>query len=142
MALSSLRPYFRTHLVALGYTEWKDGFNSENIPSTGLHMSFFIAPGSGTTRKFNQADIEMEVPISLEMRFKGYRNAQDAVDLAYEQAESIIDRVCKASNRIGTAIKNVYPDGFSVERLDNTNDNASILVMNFTSLVILAPDDT
>jgi hypothetical protein len=63
MSLTSVRPYFRTHCNALGFTEWMDGFNIENIPSTLIDMAYHIGPPQTTGISNNQGDQVTEAAV-------------------------------------------------------------------------------
>lgn len=135
---TAIRPYFRSNLVALGYTEWKDAFNTENIPSTKLEKIFHIETPDGSRRDVydqNSQDIEMGVTVRV-MR-KGFREPALAVDTAIADLDAILTRCLASSRRFGAEIKNITYQSHTIAALNETNDNAVLLEINFNCFIIL-----
>jgi hypothetical protein len=140
MSLSVVRPFFRSVLNSQGYTEWTDGFNSENIPSTLLDLSYHIETLNFTGIRLNQSDQEIEMDVSVSLFFKGYRDPAEAIDLSIEKVEDFIKEVLKPSFRVGQftdGIKNITLQGFTLEPKDGTNDNLVKASVIFAVFVII-----
>lgn len=140
MSSTAVRSYIRTHMTALGYTEWTDGFNSQNIPKTVLDKSFFIQPATIAGSPISQADLEMRHAVTIEVRVKGYRNPAGTIDVVLQRHDVILMRLLKASNRLGANIKGIDFIGSRVEPLDASNDNIVLLSIDLEFLTILNPE--
>ncbi len=139
MAMEAIRPYFKTHLNALGFKEWKDAFNVSNIPSTLVQGSYHVlSPGGQRRAAYNQQDQGIIQNTQVRVFYKGYRSPADAVDAAMLGYNTILTRVLAPENRLGVVVKNVFFDSMNIQPIDATNDNAAILEINFSCLIILS----
>jgi hypothetical protein len=130
--LTSVRPYFRSRLLDLGFTEWTDGFNKENIPRSLLDGSFHIESGAISPTRSNHQVHEFTSAIVVSVFFKGYRNPAEAIERAISQSERILKSTLKASDRLeGDCIKDVFVGDINVSPLSASNDNAVTLEMGF-----------
>lgn len=135
MSLELVRPYFRTRVSALGYTEWTDGFGIDNIPETVLDKSFHITHGAVSPRSRSGQDIVYTVPITVNVFFKGYREVTLAIDEGMGGAEAIVNACIKQANYVAP-IKLVELDTFTVEPYDEVdNDNIVKAEINFNVVV-------
>lgn len=133
----AVRPFFRTQMTGLGFKEWKDGFNFENIPSTLLDKSYHIENPSGDrVGSYDQRSQNFEQVVLIRVFFKGYRYPADAIDNAQAQLDNIVDQVLDPRIRIGVKIKNVYLNSWQTLQLAKSNDNGAILEMEFRVLLI------
>ena len=137
MSLVHIRPYFRARMNALGFREWTDAFNIENIPSNILDRSYHIESNSVAGDSIHMEDQELNGTVNIKVFIKGYRTPADAVDKAMEYGDSIITECCKASNRLVGNLKNVVLNSLSIEPLALTNDNSAILTIAFNVFTIL-----
>lgn len=140
MSLSSVRPYVRSRLEGLGYTEWADGFNYDNIPETILDRSFHVFIESISGGSINQADQETVAAIILRVFFRGYRDASEAIDQSISGLETIVKDVCKASNRT-SVLTNVVFDGADFEPLTVNNDSSVLLTIRLGARVIIGVEE-
>ena len=130
--LSSSRSYFRSRLNALGFKEWTDGFNVENIPKTLLSGAYHIE-SQAVSPTVQLQSYEFESAVLIRIYLKGYRNPASAIDEAFERAESVLESVLLPSTRLlQDCIKDVQAGSIEVEALSASNDNSVILNMNFT----------
>jgi hypothetical protein len=135
MSLELVRPYFRTRVSALSYTEWTDGFGIDNIPETILDKSFHITHGTVGPRSRSGQDIVYSVPITVNVFFKGYREVTEAIDLGMAGAEAIVNACIKQANYVAP-IKLVEFVGFTVEPYEEIeNDNIVKTEINFNVIV-------
>lgn len=137
MALTDVRAYFRTRMVALNFKEWPDGFNFENIPKSIINNAFHIESNTITPDAVNMTTYDFSSPVTLRLFVKGFRDPAQAIDNAITFYESILCEVLKPANRLGTQIQNVTPGPTSILPLSDNNDNAVILEMEFTARVFL-----
>lgn len=138
MSLTAVIPYFRAQALEQGWHEWKDAFNTENIPGTLIDRSFHIQMGRANEKRLNQYDLEMIVPLQVKYYKKGFKDPASARDAAISSAETFAKACLKASNRLtGAGIKNVSLIGFEPSQYANTNDNIVVVQMEFTALVII-----
>ena len=133
MAISSVRPYFRARMKALNFKEHKDGFNFNNVPSTLQDKTFHIDSGDLTIGSANQLTHEIDYKVTVRVYKRGFRDPNAALDAVDQTTETILTEILKPSNRLGTDIKDVVPDAIRKVPLDNSNDNAIILEMDFTA---------
>ena len=141
MSLSNVRPYFRTILDNLNYSEWKDGFNFENIPQSILDRSYHLGPPSITGIKNNQLDQELNASITIKIHIKGYLDPALAIDTAVQEGEEVIKESVLSTNRIGIPIKNVIFESMEIEPLNQNDDNSVTISMDFTCFVIVEKED-
>jgi hypothetical protein len=135
--LSQIRPFFRTRLLDLRYREWTDGFNFENIPSNILDKSFHISTPSGARRgAYDLQSQEIEQDVVIRVFLKGYRNPASAIDDALVRYDQILNTFL-GPDRLGCAIKNIYLQTMQILPLAPSNDNAVILEVSFTCLIII-----
>jgi hypothetical protein len=136
--ITAIRPYFRARLNALGFREWKDGFNFENIPSTILDKSYHVEiPRGSRLNAFDMSSNDITQDVVVRVFFKGFRNPSEAIDLALLKYEQILQSVLASENRIGVDIKNIYFDSCQILPLSDSNDNAVILEITFSCLIII-----
>lgn len=136
--LNDVKPYARTMMANLGVrTEWTDGFNFENIPSTKLDKTFHVELIDAREISNNQDNLVVEQPFFLRVFRSATGNPKTAIDLCLKEAKQIVDEFLKPQNRLTQpAIKNVMLDSVLVEKLNASNDNGLIGKIAFTALVI------
>jgi hypothetical protein len=135
----SVRSYFRTHLNALKFNEWKDAFNVENIPSTIISGSYHISAPQGSRRDaYDPTSQDVEAEVVIRIARKGLKTPADAIDQCTKDLDAILARVLLASNRLGCDLKNIYYEGHSIDQLSATNDNVAVLEITFRCLIILS----
>lgn len=133
--LTSVRPFFRTRLNGLGFSEWKDGFQSDNIPRSLLDGAYHIESGLVTPTAPNQQLSVFDSEVVVRVFFKGFRSPADAIDKALEKAEVILSDILQPDVKHSlTCIKDIRSEQITVEPLAATNDNSVILTMNFTAV--------
>lgn len=140
MSITATRAYFRSRASAIsGMKEWKDGFNTENIPGTILNKSYHISQGIVTGTKLNQNDQEMSFQVTVEIFTKGFKDVATAIDSSIELAEDYITECVTPGNRLtqSTGIKNVIFESASFDPLALTNDNSVMARLTFRVFTIL-----
>lgn len=131
MCLAQVRTYFRNRMEALGYEEWRDGFNKDNIPSTLLDRVFHLESGDIAPTASNHQVHAFSSPITIRVYLKGFLDPASAIDTALESADLILDEILLPSNRLGTETKDVVPSSISVNPLTDNNDNSVLLELGF-----------
>ena len=132
-----MRPYFRTRLDGLGYEEWPDGFDFENIPETVIDKSYHLEVGNISTARVDQTMNDINYPIAVRIYLKGFRDPAEAIDEAVSQGEAIICDVTKVVNANAQGIKDVRFESFQPIAKSDNNDNIILLDMAFVAKVIL-----
>ena len=136
--LTAMKPYFRARLNALGLREWTDGFNFENIPANILDKSYHLEfPSGARVDAYDMTSNDITHDIVARVFFKGFRNPSQAIDAALLKYEQILESVLASENRVGVAIKNIYLDSCQIRALSDSNDNAVILEITFSCLIII-----
>jgi hypothetical protein len=140
MAWSDARPFFKSRLDALGYTEWTDGFFSiENLPETIIDKAYHISPTSISGDRQNQTDQESTMTVEVRTFYSGFRYPVEAIDAAVEGSEEIMCSCVSPLSRTLTAgILNVVFISADVAPIDDSNDNAVIVTATYRVRVITA----
>lgn len=141
MSFKTIRPYFQERMSAVDneFKEWEDAFNIDNIPATILDKSWHLRfqPFSYNTGGAHTC-LSFECPITLSVFVKGYRNPVEAVDMALIFADAILKECTKPVQRLNQPkIKNVLPNNVSVRELNDSNDNAAVLEIQFICEVMI-----
>lgn len=124
MSLTALRPYFRGRLASLGFTEWPEPFDFQNIPSNIIDRSFNLELGSVAGIVRQNLHHEFDAQVTIRAFFKGFREPANALDEAIARAELILKDCCKVENWGPTALKGITVQSVDFLPLDNDlNDN-------------------
>jgi len=135
--VASIRPFFRQQLDALGYREWKDGFNFTNIPSSLLDRSYHLStPSSARLGPWDQASQELHQDVVVRVFLKGFKNPAAAIDDAMSRYDNILTRIFDPSKRLGCEIKNIYLNTMEILPFAESNDNSITLEITFSCLII------
>lgn len=137
MALTDVRNYFRNRMYALGYNEWTDEFNIENIPSTILDKTYHVESGDIASTASNHQPHRFDCPVTIRLFLKGYDNPVSAVDDAYVHCEDVLAEVLLPANRLSDDIHDVQPVNIAVEPLTASNDNSVVLVITFNAITFM-----
>jgi hypothetical protein len=137
MSLDSVRPYFKARMQALGLKEWKNPFDTSNIPENIIGSQYNVALAPSAQLKFSQQNLDLRVPINLKLFVKAYKQHMVAYDSAIALANDVLVEVLKPSNRLTqTDIKTINMGLMSIDPYAPTNDN--IMVVNFVFNVDVA----
>lgn len=137
MSLSNIYPYFRSRMKGLGYEEWPDGFNRDNIPSTIRNKSFHILTPDMVGGTVNQNHQDTSTSVSISFIINGYRDPTEAKEKAMLELEKIIKDIINIRNRTATLL-NVIFEGANMDALNSNDDNQVLVDMNFTAIVVLS----
>lgn len=141
MSLTDVRPYFTNRLTALGFTEWDDAFQDDNIPSTILDRAFFQTLIGVTGETTTALDVELTATVEVRCFFKGYREPVLALNEAIDRSEKVIKSCVNTLNQAGTGIKGVYLNSLGLEPINlDGNDNVVKAVLVFDVRVYLCTD--
>ncbi len=137
MSLSTTRSYFKARLDALGYEEWQDGFNFENIPENIIDKAYHIENFEIETVQMDQAHIELDVKVVTRVFFKGFQTIKDALDSVDEKLEAIIVEVMKPTNRLtgSDGLREVQLTSIAKVPVALSNDNTVMAELNWTAQV-------
>ena len=139
MSLDTVRPYFKARMQALGLKEWKNPFDTSNIPENIIGSQYNVAFAPANQLKFNQQNLDLRIPINLKLFVKAYKQHMVAYDSAIALANDALVEVLKPSNRLTQAdIKTINLGLMSIYPYAPTNDN--IMVVNFVFNVDVALD--
>lgn len=140
MSMINAKAYLRGMAKDCGLTEWRDGFDSQNIPENILDKSFWLEiSDQATGKKLNQYDQEIIFPISIRIFKKGYRTPADAIDDSVLLIENLIKAVCHPEDALtqGNGIVSVTFDSSRIEPMSASNNNSVMSTLTFSFLVIL-----
>jgi len=137
--IAEVQDYVRARMRELGYTEWTDGFNFENIPRTRLDTTFHIALGASAGVSNNQDHQIINSPFTVRIFGAQTRTPKDLIDAAVVRADAVIAKMINPRKRlVEISIKNVVFNLMEVEQLDESNDNGVIVRVEFTASVFLS----
>lgn len=134
MSLTAPIQYAVKELTKLGYTEWEEPFDPENIPSSLMDKAFHVSmdPFNGFVKEnVSQA---IDVPVTVRCFFKGFRTPKDARDEAIAQCDEIIADMINATNfrSFSIPITGVQFDSGRIDPFENDqNDNVVVAVLTF-----------
>lgn len=137
MSLTSVRSYFRGRLDSLGYKEWTDGFEFDDVPETVLDQTYHITTGTISTNSVSHTINDLAYPVTIRLYLKGFRDPAQAIDDSITEGERIINDVTSVANSNGQGIKEVRFSSMEPTPKDVANDNIVLLVMTFDARVIL-----
>lgn len=140
MSMTAVIPYFRTHMNALGFREWRDSFNFDNIPKNIINKSYHIEISSVSGIVLNQHVQEAVASITVRLFLKGYKDTTTRRETGISYCEDILKRMCDPDNRTTGTVKNVKFDSMTVLPIDPTNDNIMMFEVNFTGLIFVDVD--
>lgn len=135
--LDAIKPYFSDKLESLGYKQWNDGFNFENIPSTVLDNSFHVFIPTINGISLNQGNQELEVTTLVRIFRKGFVNVADALNELTGDITDFLVLALLPADRLANPIKNVTFNVANLLELEASNDNAIIVEFDFTVRIIL-----
>lgn len=140
MSLINIREYLKTRMDGLGYNEWQDGFNTENIPETVTDTSYHILVTEINGGPINHTHQDTEATVSMKVIYRGYRNVTEAIDASILGLETIVKDICKVSNRTST-ILNVIFNGANFSPLSESNDNSVLVDISLGVRVVLGVEE-
>lgn len=134
--ISEVRSFIRSRVLEedSAFKEWKDGFNSENIPSSILNKSYHVLISNPSNIVTENCLVDDNISAEVKLYFKGGKNIQDALDNAMETAYNIKLRSSNPSNYTDV-IKYVSVDSVIPDPLP-TNDNSILITLNYTLRII------
>lgn len=135
--ISSVRPFFRTRLEGLGYTEHVDAVDFSNIPKTLLDDSFQMETNNITSGPANQLAHDFDYGIVIRVFKRGFGNPVEAYDEADQTIETILSDILNVSNRLGSEIKDIVPVSIDKIPLSASVDNDIILEFSFVVKLLM-----
>jgi hypothetical protein len=143
MSFSSIKPYFRGRLQAVGYTnEHLDAVNLLNVPAVSIDRTFHILVSGSSGISANQSDQTIEANVVVSVFFAGWSNELQAIDDATLAAETILKSCVKISERVTgiDELRNISFISHSVSPVDGSNDNIMVLTLEFNALCVFNID--
>lgn len=135
MSFQAARSHFRSVMDALGYNEWTDGFNIEDIPSSIIDGSYHLTSYSANAVSHNHIDLSVNQRMQITVFRKGYKDFASGIDILNEDADTIFGSLLSPTNRLTTAIKSIKFVSMAIEPLADSNDNSAKLTLDFDCLV-------
>jgi hypothetical protein len=137
--ISSITPYARARLQALGYVEWIDGFNADNIPATQLESTFVVDLGTTNSVRMNQTDLWCETDFTVKIFKPTIRDNNQNIDDAAVACDAVIDEMMKVTNRLnqtvtGVNLKDIRFVSCKIEPLNETDDNGVMCSLEFKAI--------
>ena len=100
--ISEIRTYLKSQVSALSskYTEHKDAFDDENIPSQSIDKTYFIKYQLNGTSSLGQGHGIFSASSEIKLYYRGITNPQDKYDEAMDFAFNLISKVLNPKNFI------------------------------------------
>lgn len=121
----------------LGFTEYEDGFDFENVGENIIDRLYHLQVGNITLNTQNQTVIDINYPIAVRLYLKGFRDPASAVDDSISEGERIICDVVRVANAHQANIKDVTFVSMEPLPKDELQDNIILLEMFFDARVVL-----
>lgn len=126
MSLQAVRPYISSRMIGLGFTEWEDPFNDQNIASNILDGAFHQVITTAENVGINNVSQAFDVSSEITVFFKGFREPKDAFTQSIIKSEEIVADLCNKKNHDASPlpITAVFIDSMRFEPYDvDSNDN-------------------
>ncbi len=137
MSIATVLPYARARMNSLGYEEWTDAFNYNNISSTSYDSTYHLELQTSIGIKNNQNSQDVESPFIVRLFWRGKRDTGENRDTAITAADTIISEFIDPTNRlVGSILKNIVFNSMTIETIAESNDNSIIIRLDFTALVV------
>lgn len=131
-----VRPYFATRMATIGYTEWTDEFNIENVPSTRLESIYFLENFEGDLESMSHNVCTFNIPAKMRLFIIGKRDPKSYHTAVMDKIALVMRTVCAAIYaENATYIKFVKPQKFQHGAINELNDNTFMIEINFNCLV-------
>lgn len=143
MAIIQAKTLFRTVLKANGYSEiYDEPFNNDNVADTYADKSYNLVLGSVSQGSASAVDLELSVPITLNIYFNGGREVQQTIDdKVIPLCEDLIADLMNVANRSGTVVKNLTLTSFNISPYQiDTNERALRASLDFDVISYLCVD--
>ncbi len=138
MSLSAGRTFLRERMDLLEFTEWANPFDSENVPDSQLDKTYQITSPSASGISLNQNDQIIEFENNIHIFRKGYQSPAEAVDSILADIEEILSDLLAPAQRLGGGHLNIIFGGFTIEPLNDDNNNSVKATINVRIKVALA----
>lgn len=136
MRLADIRPFLREVVTDLGFTEWPDGFNFENIPENISEKAYHILTPSGDGGPISMHDQQVSVVNQIRIFRKGFRDPGEAIDTIMSDLDNVICDLFHPEHRFNGHL-NITLDGFEINPLSDSNDNSVVATLNVNVKVTL-----
>ncbi len=136
--ISDVRTYLKAQLIATNsdFREWRDGFNRDNIPKSVFNKSFFISYSNSSNNLTSGQMVDDNISATVELFFKGFRDPQEAIDVAMDLAHLFKLRASDPCN-FTSGIKHVVGNSITPEPVVS-NDNSIIITLDFSLRMIFS----
>lgn len=129
--------YFRDRMGSLGYSEWEERHEVQNIPDSRLDKAWVLEVGQARGISQNPTALEAEVPVTVYIYRSATRSPSKRTLEAMAAADAVVMDVLKSSNRLTQPVlKTVRFDLMTVDRLSESNDNGVTVKLDFTAVVM------
>lgn len=141
--MTTILPYFRGRLDLLGFTEWTDALNFDNIPSTLIASRYHLDQGTTTFSSQNQLCLEMVMPVTVRLFYKAFRNTGDGRDESNATAKNaILDISNPQSYASENEIAVINVSSYDLTEITADNDNLFVIEINFNVVFNMEPTFT
>ncbi len=136
--ITDVKKYARLRMLDLGYVEHEDGLNFENVPSQLFGRAFHVLIGEASAATHHHDGLTIEVPFAIRLLLKGKANMKVAYDEATAKLDEILTDLMEAGNRLlAEGLKNVFFRTAGIDPVAASNDNALIVRVEFTAMVVM-----
>lgn len=133
-----VRDFLRTAIADanLGYKEWADAINNENIPSNILDKRFHILVSNASLPPQNNINNRFSLSCEIALFRKGFVKPQEIYDQAYDEAICLSQFISNPANwNQENSIKQVTVQAITPSAIDESNDNTFRFVISCNVLL-------
>ena len=134
MSLAAVRPFFRTRMNSLGFSEHTDAFDDTNRAQKKLDKLYRIEVGgvSGSVANSQVHQFDIDVSLVITLHGVGAKNVALA-DRSMQVAQDVLAEIL--ANRTNADIKDIIPGAITITPYSASDDNDLILNMDFTCII-------
>lgn len=132
MSLVTIKNFFKSEMVSLGFTEHKDGFAFNNIPRSNIDRAFHVELNNVTQDAIVYPSVQLSVPVTVRVFKRGYLDAVAALDTSHGYGDTIVSHFLEASVAQTHPIKGLSLASmvFSPQNVENDNSVLTEIVFD------------
>lgn len=135
MSLTKVRPLFRSTIDALGYKEWRDYINFENIPSTLFDKSYHLQTDSIGGSTASQLVYTFSFDLNVRLFRKSYNDTVEVHEQLISDVENIHTNLLELITRTRGDVFDIVPTSTTFDPLFNDVDNWQMATVGYSVIV-------
>jgi len=134
MSLTKVIPYVRDKMTLLGFEEWEDEFNIDNIPRSQLDKTYHLEIGliDGSEASHTCFDFDFPLIMTVHSCLTGPQGSSKAAEEMLELTDRILCSVLALEDRYSQeGFLKITPTSVDFEPLSSSNDNVIRVKIQF-----------